>query len=285
MKKNQLYPVLLLLIAIAFSNCKSKIKEQNDELYSRHLQRHVKLSIINTPIPDDKSQLNLLLLNDGQDMQKFRVKEIMDSLYKKNLIRPLIVVGIHAGDRMKEYGVADQPDFQQRGDKAGNYAAFIDDELYAFAKKRAAVRKFNSVVLAGCSLGGLSAFDIAWDHADKIDKVGVFSGSFWWRDKDDKAADYSDEKNRIMISKIRSSKKKPHLQYWFYAGGKEEDSDRDKDGVTDVIDDTKDLVELIKTKNVCAPDDIVYIEDPNGKHDYPYWSAQLPAFLVWAFGR
>lgn len=285
MKRKHLTLLLLLLMQLAFSNCKSKIKQQDDELYSRHLQRHVKLTIINSPMPDDKSQMNLLLLNDGQDINKFRVKEIVDSLYSKKLIQPVLVVGIHAGDRMREYGVADQPDYQNRGDKAANYDAFIDDELYPFAKKKAGVRKFNSVVIAGCSLGGLSAFDVAWNHPDKIDKVGVFSGSFWWRDKDDKALDYSDENNRIMLTKIRSSKKKPHLQYWFYVGGKEENGDRDKDGIIDAVDDTKDLVALIKSKNICAPDDIVYTEEPNAKHDWPYWSAQLPTFLVWAFGK
>lgn len=285
MKRKHLTLLLLLLMQLAFSNCKSKIKQQDDELYSRHLQRHVKLTIINSPMPDDKSQMNLLLLNDGQDINKFRVKEIIDSLYSKKLIQPVLVVGIHAGDRMREYGVADQPDYQNRGDKAANYDAFIDDELYPFAKKKAGVRKFNSVVIAGCSLGGLSAFDVAWNHPDKIDKVGIFSGSFWWRDKDDKAVDYSDENNRIMLTKIRSSKKKPHLQYWFYVGGKEENGDRDKDGIIDAVDDTKDLVALIKSKNICAPDDIVYTEEPNAKHDWPYWSAQLPTFLVWAFGK
>ena len=285
MLKKYFIAFIFFAVLIFSFGCKAKIKQQEDEVYSRHLQRQVKLSIISTPMPDDKSELNLLLLNDGQDLGKFHVKEILDSLYKKKLIKPLIIVGIIAGDRTKEYGVSEIPDFMKRGDKADKYAAFIDDELYAFAKKNAGVRKFKSVVLAGCSLGGLSAFDISWDHADKIDKVGVFSGSFWWRDKDDKATDYADEKNRIIINKIRSSRKKPHLQYWFYAGGKEETGDRDKDGIIDVIDDTKDLIELIKTKNVCLPEDIVYSEDANGIHDYASWSHQLPAFLLWAFGK
>ncbi len=284
MIKKYLPPFSLALLLFCGFSCKSKIKQQEDEIYSRHLQRHVKLTIINTPMPDEKTELNLLLLNDGQEMGQFRIREIVDSLYRKKLIKPLLVVGIQVGDRAKEYGVADYPDFMNRGDKAVYYDKFINDELYFFAKKKATVRKFNSVVIAGCSLGGLSAFDIAWNHADKIDKVGVFSGSFWWRDKDDKAADYSDDKNRIIISKIRSSKKKPGLKYWFYTGGKEEDGDRDKDGIIDVTDDTKDLIELLKSKNV-LPDDIVYSEDINGKHDYATWSKQLPAFLIWAFGK
>jgi enterochelin esterase-like enzyme len=274
-----------LLLLVLTGSCKNKIKQQEDELYSRHLQRQVKLSIISTPIPDDKSELNLLLVNDGQDMGQFRMKAIVDSLYGKKLIQPLIVVGIAAGDRMKEYGVSEKPDFMNRGDKADHYAAFIDDELYPFIKKKAGVRKFKTVVLSGSSLGGLSAFDIAWDHADKIDKVGVFSGSFWWRDKDNKDADYSEDKNRIIISKIRLSRKKPHLQYWFYAGNKEETGDRDKDSVIDVIDDTRDLVMLIKSKNVCLPEDVKLVEDPNGTHDYTSWSNHLPQFLLWAFGK
>ena len=285
MKRNFINSVLFILLFILHIGCKSKIKQQDDELYSRHLQRQVKLTIITTPLPDDKTELNLLILNDGQDMGQFRVKEIVDSLYKKKMINPLLVIGVHAGDRMKEYGVKDVPDFLNRGNKAGFYDAFINDELYAHAKKNATVRKFKSVAIAGSSQGGLAAFDIAWNHAVKIDKVGVFSGSFWWRDKDDKAADYADDKNRIMLNKIQSSKKKAGLKYWFYVGGKEETGDRDKDGIIDVVDDTKDLIEIIKSKNICLPEDIRLVEDASGKHDYESWSKQLPAFLVWAFGK
>ena len=285
MIKKYLNPFCLVLLLFLTAACKSKIKQQDDEIYSRHLQRQVKLTIISTPMPGDKTEMNLLLLNDGQELGQFRIKEIVDSLYSKKLIKPLLVVGIHAGDRMKEYGVADYPDFLKRGDKAGYYDDFVNNELYPYAKKNATVRKFKTVAIAGCSQGGLSAFDMAWNNATKIDKVGVFSGAFWWRDRDDKAADYSDDKNRIMLTKLKASRKKPGLKYWFYAGDKEEDGDRDKDGIIDVVDDTKDLIALIKSKNVCLSDDIKFTEDANGKHDYDAWGKQLPAFLIWAFGK
>jgi enterochelin esterase-like enzyme len=91
MIKKYLNAFLFITVLVVVFGCKAKIKQQEDEVYSRHLQRQVKLSIISTPMPDDKSELNLLLLNDGQDLAELHVKEIVDSLYRKKLIKPLII--------------------------------------------------------------------------------------------------------------------------------------------------------------------------------------------------
>jgi enterochelin esterase-like enzyme len=275
-------PFYIIPLLVLFFACK-RVKQTDDELYSRHLQHKVKLHILHTPPPSDRSTYTLLILNDGQEMDSLRVEETMDSLYKAGKILPLVIIGVEAGDRMKEYGVTDKPDYLGRGARAGFYDAFINDELYPYAKKKSGVRKFQSVVIAGCSLGGLSAFDIAWNHPDKICKVGVFSGSFWWRDKASEDSSYSDEKNRIMITKLKASRKKPGLRYWFYAGAAEEKEDRDKDSIIDVIDDTKDIIALLEKKNIIPPDGVVYRESPTGVHHYSSWSKVFPEFLVWAF--
>lgn len=278
------YFFLLSLFIPFFFSCGKGVSQQQDELYSRHLQQKISLTVINTPVPDDHSQLNLLILNDGQDAERFRVKAITDSLWKAKAIKPLVIVAVHAGDRMQEYGIAGKPDYEKRGSKADHYDNFINNELYPYIKKKSGVQKFQSFAIAGCSLGGLSAFDIGFTHSDKIDKIGVFSGSFWWRNKDLKDSSYNNDKNRILIARLKASRKKPAQQYWFYAGAKEENSDRDKDGIIDVIDDTQDVIALLKEKNVPASD-ILYKEAPQGQHDWPYWSAELPGFLIWAFGR
>ena len=274
--------VYLLFSIFIFCSCK-RVKQTDDILYSRHLQRNVKLRILHTPPPSDRSVYNLLILNDGQDMDQLMVKQTLDSLYRAGKIAPLVIIGVEAGDRLQEFGVTDKPDYLGRGRKAGLYDAFINNELYPYAKKESGVRKFQSVAIAGCSMGGLSAFDVAWNHPDKISKVGVFSGSFWWRDKASEDSSYSDEKNRIMYSKLKASRKKPGLQYWFYVGAAEEKSDRDKDSIIDVIDDTRDIIDLLKKKNVVTPDGLVYKESPTGIHDYSSWSVVFPDFLVWAF--
>ncbi len=207
----------------------------------------------------------------------------MNSLYKSGKILPLVVIGVEAGDRFQEFGVTDKPDYLGLGSKATFYDAFINNELFPYAKKESGVRKFQSVVIAGWSLGGLSALDIAWNHPDKFNKVGIFSGSFWLRDKSSEDSSYSDEKNLIMYYKLKNSRKKPDLKYWFYAGALEEKTIRLKDTIVDVIHDTKDIISLLKQKNVVAPGGVVYIESATGIHDNSSWRAVFPEFLLWAF--
>jgi enterochelin esterase-like enzyme len=81
--------ILTILFSIFLLGCKHSSREQQDQFYSRHLQRQVRLTVINTPMPSDKSDVNLLLLNDGQDIGKFRVKEIVDSLYESKSNRAI----------------------------------------------------------------------------------------------------------------------------------------------------------------------------------------------------
>lgn len=264
--------------------CNRSPKPQQDSLYSRHLKKNVDLTIFHTPLPDDRSELNLLLLNDGQEAGRLRLPQILDSLFRARRINPVVVVAIHAGDRMQEYGVADKPDVEGRGSRAGFYDAFINNELYPYIKKKTGVRKFHTVAIAGFSLGGLSAFDIAWNHADKIDKAGIFSGSFWWRDKAAADSTYDEEVNRIVIAKLKASRKKPKQQYWFYAGAAEETSDRDQDGIIDVVDDTRDVMGLVQ-KRIQTPGAVVYKEVSTGRHDWADWQAVMPEFLLWAFGK
>ncbi len=272
------YGISLLAAAFMLCACSKKVKEREDKIYSRHLQEHFTLSIISTPVPDDKSEMNLLLLTDGQDITQLKVKETISDLYKRKLIQPLMVVAVNPASKNDVYGVAGYPDYQNRGSKADKFSDFIDDELYAFIKKKAVIRKFNSVTIAGSSLAGLSAFDIAWDHADKIDKVGVFSGAFGLADKSKETPGYSDKTDRLIFNKIKSSRKKPHLKYWFYGDDVIDTSNHYKDSIP--VSHTADLAEFIKSKNVCPPGDIVYT--PGGHDNYEKAFAD---FLLWAVGK
>ncbi|MBK7651960.1 MAG: hypothetical protein IPJ20_16240 [Flammeovirgaceae bacterium] len=77
-------------------------------------------------------------------------------------------------------------------------------ELVPYLEYRYSITKDpNQRAIAGFSLGGLSAFDIAWHHADYFGKVGAFSGSFWWRKRDAKSRFYSENYDRIMHQQVR----------------------------------------------------------------------------------
>lgn len=277
------YLILITLACIVFGfGCGNKIKLNEDKIYSRHLQKQMELVIISTPVPSDKSDFNLLILNDGQDLEKLRVKSIVDSLWKKKSIKPLLVVGIKTTDRKEMYGVTGMQDYLNQGKSTEKYSNFINNELLSYVKKMAGVRKFNSVTFAGNTLGGLSAFDISWDNWQKIDMVGVFSGSFDLNNLNPADLKYSSDKNNLVLQKIASSRKRPKLKYWFYAGSNENSTLKHE--FSNEQKSTKDLMDLILKKKVCAPGDIFYIESSGG-NDFSSWSQVFPDFLIWAVGK
>lgn len=280
-------PALLLLSLSLFllSGCRQKSRQREEQVYSRHLQAHFKLTVMNTPLPDDKKGIHLILVNDGQDAGALRLLKTTDSLFRKGMIQPTILVAIHANNRTGDYGIGGNPDLENRGNRADKYSSFVINELLPHVKKQSGVCKFSSVTMMGCSQGGLSAFDIAWNNADKIDRVAVFSGSFWWRDKKPEDPSYSDAANRITHRMVQSSRKRPSLGYWFYAGTAEETGDRDKDGVIDVIDDTQDLIDLIGKKNLQLKEPVVFRKVEGGKHHTDSWASVLPEFMIWAVGK
>jgi predicted alpha/beta superfamily hydrolase len=96
-------------------------------------------------------------------------------------------------------------------------------------------------------LGGLSAVDLVGQHPYAFCRVGVFSGSFWWRKKayDD---GYDDENDRMMHVTIRRNSLKKGLKFWLQVGTNDETDDRNNNGVIDAIDDTLDIIYELKRK-------------------------------------
>jgi enterochelin esterase-like enzyme len=139
--------------------------------------------------------------------------------------------------------------------------------------------------IAGFSMGGLSAVDIAWNNAHYFGKVGAFSGSFWWRKRGAKSRLYADARDRIMHTLIRKGRYKPGLQFWFQAGLRDEKADRNKNGIIDSIDDTLDLIVELTKKGYRPFHDINYFEMADGEHNLATWKRAMPEFLKWAFRR
>lgn len=243
--------VIYLTALFCMCACKSTIKEQKDELYSRHLQRQMKLTIITTTMPDNKADMNLLLFNDSKFLNETRAKKIIDSLYKKKQIQPLLLVGF-SGFK-KEYGIQ-----AIDGEETKQYKKFNDfviNELYPFIKKKAGVRKFNAVSICGYKTSALSAFDVAWNNDEKIGIVGMFKIDFKI------SATYNDS---LVIAAIDKQKKRPAIRIWMSAS----EGDSSSHHFKKIMDATKSIIECNLVIN--ANEEDVMAEN-------------FTAFLLWAY--
>lgn len=261
------------------------ILEERHIIHSLQLHRDV---IVDFYLPidiKDPSSMSLLLINDGQDMEKMGFRRILDQLYHDKAIKPVVFAAIHAGkDRKMEYGTAGDLDYKGRGGKAAAYSAFIFTELLPFIRNSYQLQSFSDKAFAGFSLGGLTALDLVWAHPQEFSRVGVFSGSLWWRKKGLEDG-YFEETDRIMHLRIREGNYSPWLKFFFQTGVLDEIADRNNNGIIDSIDDTIGLIDELVKKGYNREKDIVYVEYEDGKHDVQTWGRAMPDFLKWAYGR
>jgi enterochelin esterase family protein len=257
---------------------------KNIILKSVHLNREVIVDLYFPPLGSDPNVTSLLLINDGQDLPKFKFDTLLAALYENNEIEPVFCVGIHcSAERRMEYGAASIKDFKGRGAKAGLHQQFVFDELIPLIREDWGT-DFIEKGYAGFSLGGLSAIDTVWQYPTEFSKTGVFSGSLWWRLKDLHDG-YVEDTDRIMHKLIREGEYKPGLKFYFTTGSLDEKMDRNKNGIIDSIDDTLGLIEELEKKGYKNEIDIKYINYEDGRHDVFTWGKAMPDFLRWGWGR
>jgi enterochelin esterase-like enzyme len=243
---------------------------------SATLNRVVRTDFYTSDIHQHSNQTDLLFINDGQDLLQMDLKNWLNEMNA-----PLMVVGIHAGiDRKQEYGVAGMPDFMNRGSRAEQYANFIMQELLPHVNNVLGDCTVRNKYVAGFSLGGLMAFDLAMEFPTDFNAAGVFSGSFWWRSKDLKDG-YVEERDRIMHAKIRTKKHNAHQRFFLQTGALDEKADRNKNGIIDSIDDTLDIIKELESIGFDKESQIKYVELADGAHDLATWSRVMPGFLNW----
>jgi enterochelin esterase-like enzyme len=254
-------------------------------LASSYLKKSKTIDLFLPPGFQKGSPLPLLVLHDGQDAKALKLKEQLHLLWKQGVILPFLVVAVHADqDRMHEYGVAGEKDFAGRGSRADRYMRCLLEEILP------KVSRFFDIpgshpqnTIAGMSLGGLSAFDIAWEQPHVFSQIGVFSGSFWWRRRDLNQG-YTPY-DRILIRKISQPALAKPLRFWFEVGSNDETADRNQSGMIDAIEDTLDVIQVLRYKGYRLHRDIRYLEIQGGRHDHATWAKALPDFLHWAFGK
>lgn len=256
---------------------------EQKKLRSNHLKRDVVVDFY-VPANMEPARLSLLLINDGQDLPKMNFVELLSGLLTTGQIEPVLCIGIHAGDRLAEYGTAHIKDYKGRGAKSNRYQKFLLEELLPLVHIAYGVEKFKTKAIAGFSLGGLSAIDTAWSNPGIFSIVGIFSASLWWRSKGLEDG-YNEETDRIMHRKIREGEFKPGVRFYITTGSLDETADRNNNGIIDSIDDALALIEELKTTGYDKEYNIKYINYEDGRHDVASWGKAMPAFLLWAWGK
>ena len=257
-------------------------------LTKRSLQLARKVQVVVYLPPDyysnRKQDFPLIIFNDGQDFERLGMEKVLKHVYGNALMRSAIVVGVCADShRVLEYGTAACKAYNGFGSMANRYTRFIMSELVPYLRSQYRVTNVvEDTIIAGFSLGGLSALDIAWAHSETFGKVGVFSGSLWWRHTAFREED--PDADRIMFEIIEKTEKREGLKFWFQTGTNDEKSDRNNNGVIDAIDDIHDMMKLLHLKGY-ADEDMYYREVQDGEHNPDTWGAVMPEFLEWALGN
>ena len=264
----------------------TRVLQQNHVIFSTYLDREVKVDLYFPAEVLDLKEISLLLINDGQDLQKMNFKNILEGLYFSDKIGPVLFAGIHCGsDRRNEYATAKILDYKGRGTKAAAYTEFIFKELLPVIKNTFPAHSFKEKAFCGFSLGALSALDIVWNHPHEFTKVGLISGSFWWRTVSQDDTLFDEEQHRIMHKQIREGGYYPWLKFFFETGTLDETADRNNNGVIDAIDDTISLINELVLKGYDREKDIKYLEIKDGRHNIETWAKAFPEFLMWGWGR
>ncbi|GCD77575.1 hypothetical protein JCM31826_10570 [Thermaurantimonas aggregans] len=259
---------------------KSPITVEKHTITSKNLKREVRIDFY---VPEHKGTLGLLLMNDGQDAEALHLKSELETFFRNHPHKTPLTVGIHAADRLHEYGTTYSADYMKRGKGAGAYHKFILNELLPMIYNTFDITSDRSKrAVMGFSMGALSAFDLVYQNPSVFGLAGCFSGSFWWRKKA-YFRGFDEKKDRIIHRMVRKQGYKPGLRFWFMAGTREEEDDRNNNGIIDVIDDQLDLIAQLCCTGYKPYYDIHYLEIEDGQHNHESWKLGIQNFLEWGF--
>ena len=224
----------------------------------------------------------LLLAHDGQEMDAWKLTEALARHHAAGGETPVVAALAAGPDRLQDYGTAGVTNAQGHGARAAQFQMFVTETVLPRLRRRYRLHSGparNAVI--GASLGGLSAFDLAWRRPHVFGSVGAFSGSFWWRTDDTDVV--AQQATRIPHRRVRTTAIAPALRLWFQTGTRDEQADRDGNGVIDAIQDTTELIDELAAKGLRRGHEVAYHEIPGGEHNPATWARALPEFLAWAF--
>lgn len=242
---------------------------------------------------EPKQDYPVLFMCDGQNLfergttfggVEWGVDEAAERLMREGKMAKTIIVAVaNAGaDRLKEYGPV--KDSQGRGGDADKYGEFLTKELKPMIDSRYRTNPDLKVTgLAGSSMGGLVSSYLAFKVGFGL--CGPMSPSLWFAGRD-------------LLKEISALPPgQGPSRVWLDMGTNEDDDDSyNHNGIPDVLDDSRDLRDLLKERGYAVHDvgftggvvpdakstgrDLYYWEVPGATHDEASWSRRIDKVLM-----
>jgi predicted alpha/beta superfamily hydrolase len=222
----------------------------------------------------------VLYMHDGQNLfdaatsfigVEWNVDETLERMISDQEVAPLIVVGIYnTPDREFEYTPI-QDASRGKGGGADRYATFIVDEVKPFIDATYRTKPGReSTGIMGSSLGGIASLYIAWTHPDVFTRVGAMSTAYWWS-------------NSQILSVLEELEPPPGVRVWLDMGTAEDSTDRNADGVADLLELHRRARNILMEKGLTIPRRLRYVEDEGAVHNERAWASRFPSAVAFLF--
>lgn len=252
------------------------------DFYSNYLKNSRDILVYLPPgyETDKTKKYPVLYLNDGKNVFdaktsfsgiEWGLDETAEKLIYDGKIKKIIMVAVNNNnDRINEYTYKKVPN--EGGGNLDTYANFLINELKPFIDKNyQTITSPSETGIVGSSLGGLCALYLGYKHPETFNLIGVVSPSLWWANKD-------------IIKIIEKEPKKP-LKIWLDMGTNEEDEDKNNNNISDAIDDTRQLRDILINKGYNLNKDFFYYEDEGATHNEAAWSKRADKILLFLYGN
>lgn len=210
----------------------------------------------------------VLYMQDGQQVfdpltstwnQDWEVDERCTQLIEEGRLEEILVVGIYStDDRRLEYCPS----------RLGSaYAEFVVSELKPMidAEYRTLPGPTHTAV-AGSSMGATISFFLAWTRPEVFGAVACLSPAFRYLG------------DQTVLDLVREANRAPPLRIFLY-GGAGDDLERQ------LLPGMREMAALLKAKGFRDGENLLVVEDPDGRHHEAAWARQTERWLLFLFGR
>jgi predicted alpha/beta superfamily hydrolase len=247
---------LVLLLALCASAVAAPTARVERQTHVSASGTH-ELTVILPPGYDAKKRYPVLYMLDGQNLVEhpthpggWRAAEGVQHAVEHGG-KPMIIVGVHAKDRMNEY--TPFVDAEEGGGHAQQLLDYIGKELVPHIESKYRTKPSERAI-GGSSLGGLFAMHALDRRPDLFSRALVFSPSVWWADK-------------ALLGEVASANV-AGKRIVLYNGG-------DADGRAN----SEQLRDLLASKGARFGHELFHWTEPSAGHDEGAWASFFPRGL------